>query len=147
MTPNLVRTYDDHAAGDTTRESVSQIAASIASRLARSRDGGVLFDETQQGSSVSVLNEAVCANNSDRLEGNNALNQVRFPKMSRDQLQHPKLLADEYRARADACLNWAREAPSDEARLACITLAQTWLKAAIRDEEDAAEGLPLAPTL
>jgi hypothetical protein len=144
MTPNLVRTYDDHAAGDTTRESVSQIAASIASRLARSRDGGVLFDETQQGSSV---NEAICANNTDRLEGNTALNQVRFPKMSRDQLQHTKLLADEYRARADACLNWAREAPSDEARLACITLAQTWLKAAIRDEEDAAEGLPLAPTL
>jgi hypothetical protein len=144
MTPNLVGAYHDHAAGDTTRESVSQIAASIASRLARSRDGGVLFDETQQGSSV---NEAICANNTDRLEGNTALNQVRFPKMSRDQLQHTKLLADEYRARADACLNWAREAPSDEARLACITLAQTWLKAAIRDEEDAAEGLPLAPTL
>jgi hypothetical protein len=144
MTPNLVRTYDDHAAGDTTRESVSQIAASIASRLARSRDGGVLFDETQQGGSV---NEAICANNTDRLEGNTALNQVRFPKMSRDQLQHTKLLADEYRARADACLNWAREAPSDEARLACITLAQTWLKAAIRNGGDVADNLPLAPTL
>jgi hypothetical protein len=147
MTPSILETYRGHAARDTTSESVSEIAASIASRLARSRDGGARFDETQRGS-VSVGNDVDCAYDSDRIEENTALNQVLAPQMSRDQLEHTKLTADEYRARADTCLNWAREAIDDEARLACITLAQTWLKAAIRDGSDAAEdGLPLAPTL
>lgn len=78
-------------------------------------------------------------------EENAAPNPVLGPQMPRDQLQHTRLTADDYRARADECLNWAREAPGDEARLACITLAQTWLKAAIRDGGDVADGLPLAP--
>jgi hypothetical protein len=146
MTLSILETYGGHTARDTTSQSVSEIAASIASRLARSRDGGAAFDETQRGG-VSVLSDVNCACDSDRLEENTTPNQVLAPQMSRDQLQRTNPTADEYRARADACLNWAREAPSDEARLACITLAQTWLKAAMRDGGEVTDGLPLAPTL
>jgi len=146
MTLSILETRGGHTARDTTSHSVSEIAASIASRLTRSRDGDAPFDETQQGG-VSVLNEINRACERDRLEENTAPNQVLAPLISRDQLQRRKPTADEYRARADACLNWAREAPSDEARLACITLAQTWLKAAMRDGGEVTDGLPLAPTL
>jgi hypothetical protein len=143
MTPNIIEKPDGHAALDTTRESVSQIAASIASRLARSRGAGdgTPVDETPRGS-VSLVNEVVRASNNDRLGENSA--QVVVTQMLRE---HMKLTPDEYRARADACLNWAREALNDEARLACITLAQTWLEAAVRDGCDVMDGLPLAPTL
>jgi hypothetical protein len=57
-----------------------------------------------------------------------------------------KFNPDEYRGRVDACLNWAKEAPNDEVRLACITLAQLWLRAAMRDDGSGTD-LPLAPTL
>ena len=132
------------AARHATSESVSEIAASIASRLARSRNGGAAFDEAKQDS-VFLLNEANC--DCDRLDDNTSPNQVRVPQMSRDQLLHATPSPDEYRVRADACLNWAREVPSDEARLACIMLAQTWLRAAMRDRGEVPDGLPLAPTL
>ncbi len=68
MTPSIVKTYDGDAARDTTSESVSEIAASISSRLARSRDGGAPFDETQQPS-VSVLNEVNCVCDNARVRG------------------------------------------------------------------------------
>jgi hypothetical protein len=55
--------------------------------------------------------------------------------------------SDEYRERADACLNWAREASTDEVRLACLTLANAWLKAAMGGDGRASDHLPLAPTL
>jgi hypothetical protein len=48
--------------------------------------------------------------------------------------QPPNESSDEYRERADACLNWAREASSDEVRLACLTLASAWLKAAMSED-------------
>lgn len=144
MTPSIVEKFDGHAALDTTRESVSQIAASIASRLARSRGVSAPFDDTERGS-VSVVNEVVCASSNDRLDGDSA--RVVVTQILRDQLEHMTPTAEEYRVRADACLDWAREAPNDEARLACITLAQTWLEAAMRAGCDAMGGLPLAPTL
>ena len=55
--------------------------------------------------------------------------------------------SDEYRVRADACLHWAREAPSDEVRLACLALANAWLKAAVREDSRVSYHLPPAPTL
>jgi hypothetical protein len=144
MTPSILHKNGRHAASDTTSESISEIAASMASRLTRSRNGEVAFDETQQGS-IRVFRDVSC--DRDSLGENTTLNEVLAPQMPRDQPQHTKLTTDEYRARADVCLNWAREAPSDEARLACIILAQTWLKAAMHDGSDGPGGLPLAPTL
>jgi hypothetical protein len=144
VTPSILHKNGRHAANDTTRESVSEIAASIASRLARSRNGEAPFDETQQRG-ISILKDISC--DGDYLGENTMSNQVLAHQMSHDQIQHTKPTADEYRARADVCLNWAREAPSDEARMACITLAQTWLKAAMREREDGQGGLPLAPML
>ena len=38
--------------------------------------------------------------------------------------------AEEYRRRAEVCLSWAQHAPADDVRLACVTLAMAWLKAA-----------------
>jgi hypothetical protein len=45
-----------------------------------------------------------------------------------NQPPYRKESSDECRERADACLNWAREASTDEVRLACLTLANAWLK-------------------
>ena len=61
--------------------------------------------------------------------------------------QPPKESSDEYRERADACLNWAREASTDEVRLACLTLASAWLKAAMSEGGRVSDHLPLAPRL
>ena len=55
--------------------------------------------------------------------------------------------SDEYRRRVDACLSWAREASTDDVRLACLALATAWLKAAVREEGDGLDDLPLAPSL
>ena len=46
-----------------------------------------------------------------------------------------KQAADEYRRRAEVCLSWAQHVPADEVRVACVTLAMAWLKAAA-DEDD-----------
>ena len=67
--------------------------------------------------------------------------------MSLDNQPRPTPMADEYRSRVDVCLNWAREAPTDEIRLASIALAQAWLRVAMRIEREMSESLPLAPTL
>ena len=66
--------------------------------------------------------------------------------MAYDQPPSTKPNADDYRGRVDACLSWAKEAPNDEVRLACLTLARAWLKAAMRDDGRGSD-LPLAPTL
>jgi len=121
---------------------LNEIAASIARRLARSRDGGAESGDLQQADAF-VLNEANCACDGERLDESAAPKQV-APQMSP---LHMKPTSDEYWAKADACLNWAREAPTDEVRLGCLTLAQTWLKAAMRNGGDAPATLPLAPTL
>jgi hypothetical protein len=55
--------------------------------------------------------------------------------------------SDEYRRRADACLSWAREASTDDVRLARLALATAWLKAAVREDGDGSDHLPLAPAL
>ena len=55
--------------------------------------------------------------------------------------------AEEYRRRADACLGWAREASTDDLRLACLALATAWLKAAAREDGDGSDHLPFAPSL
>ena len=64
-----------------------------------------------------------------------------------DQPPRRKQSSDEYRRRADACLSWAREASTDDVRLACLALATAWLKAAVREDGDGSEHLPLAPAL
>jgi hypothetical protein len=53
---------------------------------------------------------------------------------------------DEFKAMADQCVNWAREAPNTDARDACFMLARLWLKEATR-EAAAGKGLPVASTL
>jgi hypothetical protein len=53
---------------------------------------------------------------------------------------------DELRALADVCLNWAVDAPTEEARNACLLLARTWLREAMRQDGDT-KHLPLASTL
>jgi len=53
---------------------------------------------------------------------------------------------DEFRAMADQCISWAREAPNTDARDACLILARVWLKAAMQ-QGNIPNGLPNAPTL
>ena len=66
--------------------------------------------------------------------------------MSHDQPPRMKPTSDEYRGRADACLNWARETSTDEVRLACLKLAHAWLKAAIGADGGASDhSSPLGP--
>jgi hypothetical protein len=145
MAPSLAFRNGDHAGRDHTRGSVTEIAASMASRLAKSREnGGVVASDTQQAETI-VRKEYCYASESDRLDERAAAKQSVL-QMAHDQLPSSKLGADEYRGRVDACLSWAKEAPNDEVRLACITLAQLWLKAAMRDDGSGSD-LPLAPTL
>jgi hypothetical protein len=40
--------------------------------------------------------------------------------------------AAEYRAMADECIKWAREARADEVRVSLLQLAQVWLDAATK---------------
>jgi hypothetical protein len=130
--------------GDGTNKIIGEVAASIISRLARSRDGSAVSDNPQQD--VSALDERNCACDSERLGEGTAPKQA-VPQMSHDQLPRTKPSSDEYRRRVDACLSWAQEARTDEVRLACLTLAQAWLRAAMHDGGDVSDSLPLAPTL
>ena len=61
------------------------------------------------------------------------------PQILRDQPSLAAVSPDEYRKRLDTCLLWAREANADNVRLACLTLAQAWLSAAMRDGDRALE--------
>jgi hypothetical protein len=119
----------------------------IACKLARNNK----FDEDPRaprhvrrfaGSLYILPNEQKSAHDSDRTEfaPKRALAEV-----SRDHFMEAQASADDCRARADVCLVWAREACSDPVRLACLTLASAWLKAAT--DRDTSAQLPLAPRL
>jgi hypothetical protein len=123
---------------------VTAIAASIASSLARSRDGSAAVDERRQAD-ASAVDEANCACDSRRQDEGPAPRQV-ASQMSHDQPPGTKPTSDEYRVRADACLSWEREALTDEVRLACLTLANAWLKAAMSEDGGMSDS-PLAPRL
>ncbi len=116
--------------GERLSEVASLMASSLmASQLAKRRDGETQCDDRAEGDD-SAASDVGCA-----------------PEMTPDQLSRAKPTPGEYRARADTCLDWAREALTDEDRLACLTLARAWLKAALREEGLTAVDLPLAPTL
>jgi hypothetical protein len=144
MAPSLAFRNGDYPEGDYSRESVTEIAATMASRLARSREsGGVVVSDTQEAEST--------ARNENRYAYKSSPDERAAPKqgvlqMARDQLPSSNPSADECRGRFDACLSWAKEAPNDEVRLACLTLARAWLRAAMRDDGSGSD-LPLAPTL
>jgi hypothetical protein len=117
-----------------TEESVSEIAASIASRLAKSREGrSALSDDPPQAGAFTEgdpANVSGCKYDSTASTRNS-------PQILRAQASLAAVTSDEYRKRLDACLLWAREANADNVRLACLTLAQAWLSAAMRDGDQA----------
>ena len=121
---------------------INELAASIASKLARNTPAP--SDPLQ--AETSVLAEDNFTLERERLDEVPAPRQV-ASQMSHDQLPGAKPTSGEYRTRADACLSWAREASSDEVRLACLTLANAWLKAAIGEDGGVSDHLPLAPRL
>jgi phage-related protein len=130
---------NDRMARDWVKESVSEIAASMASRLSKSREaGGAVLADPQ-------IIEDNCAYHGITPDTSGLANPIAV-RMSQEQ-RTTKPNADEYRGRVDACLTWAREAPTDEVRLACLTLAQAWLRAAMRQGGEISDHLPLAPTL
>jgi hypothetical protein len=53
--------------------------------------------------------------------------------------------AAEYRAMADECFKWAREAQTNEVRASYLQLAQVWLDAASKLDGDAPSRTPPAP--
>ena len=53
--------------------------------------------------------------------------------------------ADAYRRRAEMCLSWAQHVPADDIRVACVTLAMAWLKAAADEDDQDCDRSPLAP--
>jgi len=122
--------------------SISELAASIASKLARNSPAPA--DLFERG--TFALGEDTFTHQSDRLYEVPAAKQV-ASQLSHDQPHSPKPTSSEYRIRADACLNWAREASTDEVRLPCLTLANAWLKAAIDEDGGVSDHLPLAPRL
>jgi hypothetical protein len=138
MAPIIAIRNGDQHLRDCAKESVSQIASSMASRLTRSREGDPYGEPRQADDFVARrerLDEVTAATHGPS-------------QMSHDQLSCSKPSADEYRGRVDACLNWAREATADEVRLACLTLARAWLEAAMGDDGSKGSApLPLAPTL
>jgi hypothetical protein len=133
------------ATRDGTKENVSEIAAAIASRLARSRDGGSDVGDPPRTDPIALAEVS-------RDDCTERANESSIPndfgsQMLLDNPPRPTPMADEYRSRVDVCLNWAREAHTDEIRLASIALAQAWLRVAMRIEREMSESLPLAPTL
>ena len=118
-------------------ESVSEIAASIASRLAKSReDRSALSDDPPQAG--VFFTEGNPTNVSGRQYDGTASTQI-SPQILRDQVSLAAVTPHEYLKRLDRCLMWAREANADNVRLACLTLAQAWLSAAMRDGDRALE--------
>jgi hypothetical protein len=123
---------------------VSEIAASIASKLARNQEGNAESGDLQH-TETFVLSET------SRDFENERPAQSGSPKPVTSQISPPrpqlKANSDEYWAKAEACFSWAREAPTDELRLGCLALAQTWLTAALRIDGGALPALPRAPTI
>jgi hypothetical protein len=118
---------------------INELAASIASNLVR--NAAEPSDPPRSG--ASVLSEDSFTLESERRDEIPAPQEVDL-EMHHDPLRTNRT-SDEYRGRADACLNWAREASTDEVRLACLMLANAWLKAAM--SEEVSDHLPLAPRL
>jgi hypothetical protein len=127
----------DHAGCSSTEESVSQIAASIASRLAKSREGRTTFSDDPQQASTSVPIKG----NTTLVSGcqNGTASTQLTPQILHDQADGTTVTPDEYLKRLDSCLTWAREANAGDVRLACLTLAQAWLSAAMRGGDRALE--------
>ena len=113
--------------------SLNQLAASIASKLAR--NAVVPADPQpsmpQEGASFSQRQDTKI-----------------FPSQGAETVvqDQPPRSTDEYRRKADVCLNWAREASTDGVRLACLALATAWLKAAVSEDGGRSDHLPLAPS-
>ena len=101
--------------------SLSELAASIASKLARN---AVPLTDPQP----SVQSEGGSFSEQQNV---NIWPSQGAETVLLDQPPRRKQSAEEYRRRADACLNWAREASTDDVRLACLALATAWLKAAV----------------
>jgi hypothetical protein len=146
MAPSLAFRNGDYAARDCAKESVSEIAASMASRLAKTREAGGTVSSDPLEAGPVAQGEQICASEGGRLDESGAPKQV-VVQIPHGKLGSIKSSAEEYRGRVDACLSWAKEAPTDEVRLACLMLAQAWLRAAIRNDRTVSEHLPLAPTL
>jgi hypothetical protein len=125
-----------------TQGSIYELAASIASKLARNAPAS--SDPLEQR--ASPLNEDSFIEKSDRPDESSAAKQV-ASHMPHDQPPGMKPTSSEYRIRADGCLHWAREAPTEEVRLACLSLATAWLKAAIDEDGEALDHLPIVPRL
>jgi hypothetical protein len=122
--------------------SISELAASIASKLAR--NAAVPGDPPQAG--ATVLSKGSFTLESERRDEISASQQVASEMAHRDPPRTNRA-SNEYRERAEACLNWAREASTDEVRLACLTLANAWLKAAMGEDDGGSDHSPLAPRL
>jgi hypothetical protein len=118
--------------------SINELAASIASKLARNAPIDPEPGDPPKGDGLICQSEREDDKISPRQEATTVMH---------DQPPYRKESSDEYRERADACLNWAREASTDEVRLACLTLANAWLKAAMSEDGGVSYHLPLAPTL
>jgi hypothetical protein len=117
--------------------SINELAASIASKLARN---------------APIDPEPGDPQKADGLIDQSELQDDKVPRPREATVMHNQPpyrteSSDEYRQRADACLNWAREASTDEVRLACLTLANAWLKAAMSEDGGMSDHLPLAPRL
>jgi hypothetical protein len=125
-----------------TRGSISALAASVASKLARNAPAP---SDPLEGA-IPTFGEDSIIRESDRLDENPPARQV-ASQMPHDQPPGTKPTSTEYRIRADTCLHWVGEAPTDEIRLACLTLATAWLKAAIDEDGRVSDHLPLAPRL
>ena len=146
MASSLAFRNGDYAGRDCVKESVSEIAASMASRLAKTREAGGIVTSDPLEAGPLAEDEQSCGCEGGRLDESGAQKQV-VVQIPHGQMGSTKPNADEYRGRVDACLSWANEAPTDEVRLACLMLAQAWLRAAMRDDRTVSDHLPLAPTL
>ena len=119
---------------------VNEIAASIGSKLARNRNDSAELGDFQEA-------EAFVANEANRAGMSHYSKAPRQAGHLSEVIALYRRPSDEYGAKADACLNWAREAPTDEVRLGCLALAQSWLRLAMRNQSGVAATLPRAPTL
>jgi hypothetical protein len=117
--------------------SLNDLAASIASKLARN-----VVPLTDPQRSVPPEGGSFSGQHDANISPPRGAETVLL-----DQPPRSRQSAEEYRRRADACLAWAREASTDDIRLACLALATAWLKAALREDGDGADHLPLAPSL
>jgi hypothetical protein len=117
--------------------SINELAASIGSKLARNTPALIDPEPSNPQKGDGFFHQ------SERQD-----DKVPPPQGATTALHNqPPYREESYRERADACLNWAREASTDEVRLACLTLASAWLKAAMSEDDGVSDRLPLAPKL